>query len=190
MQKDPEMQGRMYLLMAMLLSGSAILPADAMADDDDVGVSTYSVKLNNDDRLSLKKARKISGADVWLSGQLLVPDDEMDDVELFVEVENGNCHYARIRKNGRFDLLIPGGAVARLIYRKPDHISKEIVIDLSDLDGPSIGDKERKVEFDVVLLHSKEFPDAAYDGPVGSIDMMRDPRLIKVTHHKRLIAMY
>lgn len=183
------MQGSMNLMFALLL-GSGAMAQHAVPIEDESEARRARIIRTSEEHLSLKKARSASPCDVWISGILLVPDDSMEDVELLVELDNGACDQARLRKNGRFDLFIPAGSIARLIYKKPHHITKEVLIDLSDLDQRSAQLKERKVEFDVILVHEKELPGIGYDGPVGSIDMIGSSRMIKVTHHERLIAMY
>src|SRR5690606_20858976 len=53
--------------------------------------------------------RRTAAREIWNKGQLLVVDDRMDDVEMIVEVQNGECRSARLKKNGRFDLSCQRG---------------------------------------------------------------------------------
>ena len=132
---------------------------------------------------------KTSAQEVWLTGQLLVIDDDMRDVELLIAVENGTCDHARITRNGRFDIILPAGAKARLTFQKPGHIAKEINVDAKDLKKDLIGrGEDRKVNFDVILAPEEAFPGLAHDGPVGTITFRRGTGALMVDHHPSLVA--
>lgn len=194
------MTRKMHLLTALLFASGVIAqpaePAGAgrsemndimrLNDLDD----RYSVRWVKGEKAPFKKPDWQSATqEVWITGQLFVIDDRMDDVELLIDVENGQCQSARIKKNGRFDVLLPAGAKARMIFQKPEHIAKEVVVDASDLDRKMFTrGEDRRVDFDVILIPEEHYPGFMHDGPVGSITFRQGTTVLKVQHHETLVA--
>ena len=188
------------ILSALLLIGSAPAQTHDVATLNEqrselvIGNSTpiehYSVRWKKGGSSTFsKRTLRTAPEEVWLTGQLIVKDDAMDDVELLIAVENGECREARIRKSGRFDIVLAAGSKARLTFQKPDHIAKEILVDATNVNKDLIGrGEDRKVKFDVILVPDDAYPGLVHDGPVGSITFRRGSSALKVDHHERLVA--
>lgn len=129
--------------------------------------------------------------EVLVTGWLIVDDGTVADVDLVVEIDGERCHVARVLGTGRFDVALPVGGKAVLRFHKPGHLTKEVVVDTRNLDGPGqFHYVPRKVKFGVVLEPNPEQHQvsASYNGPVGSIDFLRGTGLMKVLHHENKVT--
>jgi len=127
--------------------------------------------------------------EVLITGWLHVSDDHMNDAVLVVELEGEHCLYAELEFNGRFAFTIPINAKARLVFLKPGHLPKEVVVDTRNaLNTPKAERMNRKVVFDVVLESEEQRPGRRYDGPVGAITFVNGSGTMKVRHDMRMVA--
>jgi hypothetical protein len=184
------MSGTIQLLIALLLTQNIVAQTSALADHvPALGPTATSgprehrvLATRSNGHAPLPRHHK-AVPQLRLHGSILVMDDRMDDVELVVIVENGECQGATIRRNGRFEVLLPAGVKARLIFQKTGHEAKEIIVDGTALPRMHTGLKQRNVQFDVVLV-----PEAAAEGlaghsPVGSILFRKGTGSLQVQHH-------
>ena len=178
----------------VLLGSTPVLANPSIEPTNNTTIETsvqhYSVRWKKGEtKLFEKRNWRTATQEVWLTGQLLVSDDKMDDVELLIAMEDGEYRNARICKNGRFDVVLSAGSKARFVFQKPGHLAKEVLIDASELSADLIGrGEDRKVKFDVILAPENAFPGLAHDGPVGSITFRRGSTALKVDHHEKLVA--
>src|SRR5690606_37951843 len=162
--KEPFMPRKINLMVAVLLASGAIaqpreeavlhVPGRSSGTTAiERNVDRKTIRSGKDNKDPFKKLDRRSAARyVWVKGRLLVIDDSMNDVEMIVEVQEGQCRSARLKKNGRFDVVLPAGSRARLIFQKPGHIIKEVLVDATGLSrDPIIRGEDRKVDFDVIL---------------------------------------
>jgi hypothetical protein len=128
-------------------------------------------------------------AELLLTGQLHARDRSMRDLVLVVEIDGERCQYANITGNGRFSVHVPVGAEARLIFKKPGHLEKEVVIRARNAANPRKADrKNRTIRFDVVLESEQQRPGLQYDGPVGSIAFAKGTGSMQVRHTLGVVA--
>ncbi len=129
--------------------------------------------------------------EMLVTGWLIVDDGTVADVDLVVEIDGERCHIARVLGSGRFDVALPVGGKAVLRFHKPGHLTKEVVVDTRNLDGPgNFHHLPRKVRFGVVLEpHPEQLQHTtSYEGPVGSIDFLRGTGLMKVVHNENKVT--
>lgn len=127
--------------------------------------------------------------EVLISGWLLADEDRMDDAVLVVELEGRDCLFAELFDNGQFFFRLPVGTKATLLFIKPGHLPKEVVVDTHNaMITPKAQRENRKVRFEVVLEEESMRPGRRYEGPVGSIHFVRGTGTMKVKHDLRVVA--
>lgn len=127
-----------------------------------------------------------TGNEVIVTGLLHVRDVTVQDVIMVVEVDGERCQYGRLDGNGRFTLTLAVGGEARIVFMKPGHITKEVVVDTRNSSTVlGRGGTPRKVKFDVVLEPEAAALGRAYRGPVGSVGFSKGSGTVTVKHHKR-----
>lgn len=131
-------------------------------------------------------AAPTTGGEVIVTGWLHVKDITVQDVIMVVEVDGERCQYAGLAGSGRFTLTLVPGTEARLIFMKPGHITKEVVVDTrNSATVMRIGSKPRKVKFDVALEPEAAAVGRTYKGPVGTLGFSKGSGALTVKHHKR-----
>lgn len=139
--------------------------------------------------LSLVAAATPPRNEVLISGWLLADGTRMDDAVLVVELEGRDCLFAELFDNGQFFFRLPVVAKATLLFIKPGHLPKEVVVDTHNaMITPKAQRENRKMKFDVVLEEENKHPGRRYDGPVGSIHFVRGTGTMKVKHDLRVVA--
>ncbi len=125
---------------------------------------------------------------VTISGKLFAGTADLSDALLVVELEEEQCLRSVLLHNGRFEFKVPLGAKARLIFLKPGHLTKEVLVDTRNALNTSRARKLNKnVKFDVVLESTEERKHQAYYGPVGYIHFVNGTGLMRVRHDERLV---
>lgn len=124
---------------------------------------------------------------VVLTGWLHVEDYTMEDVLVEWEV-NGTTSTAHVSENGRFTVALPPNTEVTLRFEKPEHLTKEVVVDTRNIrDGGFSEKKHRKVSFAVIMQLERRMGGLTYPGPVGSIGFEQGGGCLAVEHNKTLV---
>ncbi|MBL7964763.1 MAG: hypothetical protein JNM31_13075 [Flavobacteriales bacterium] len=127
--------------------------------------------------------------EVVITGWLHVEDTQVEDVVLVVEVDDDRCQVAELLGNGRFIITLPVAAKARLVFQKPGHLEKVVLVDTRNAMNTRAAMKaNRKVKFDVVLESEIKRTGRRYEGAVGTVSFVNGSGVMKVRHHEKLVA--
>ncbi len=94
-----------------------------------------------------------------------------------------------LRRNGRFEVDLPVGVVAELIFEMPGQLTKVVMVDTHNaLSGSTAGERNKNVKFDVVLGSAKYRQHRVYAGAVGRIRFIKGSGAMVVEYERHLVA--
>ncbi|MBK9149224.1 MAG: hypothetical protein IPM12_15570 [Flavobacteriales bacterium] len=124
--------------------------------------------------------------EVILTGWLHVEDHTWRDAKVSVEVD-GVVNTAQVSETGRFDLRVPANTEVLLRFEKPEHLTKEVVVNTAHSAMGQAGRNKRHVRFAVILELERHMAGFSYHSPVGNIGFDPDGGCLAVTHRREKI---
>jgi len=128
-------------------------------------------------------------ADAVVLTAWLQVEDLLTMADVVVEVEvNGTMNRGSVAENGRIDVILPAGVEAVLRISKPDHLTKEVVVDTRHVNDGGFDGKQRHVSCAVILQAKEHMAGLNYPGPVGTIGFDEGGGCMTVEHDRRLVT--
>jgi len=128
-------------------------------------------------------ANRAEKDEVVLTGWMHVEDHTWRDATVSVEVD-GMVQIAHVTETGRFDIRVPSNSEVVLRFEKPEHLSKEVVVNTAHAANGSAGRHKRHVKFAVILELERHMAGFGYHSPVGTIGFDKDGGCLAVTHKR------
>ncbi|MCB0790154.1 MAG: hypothetical protein H6595_02875 [Flavobacteriales bacterium] len=130
-------------------------------------------------------AKAQDGHFLMITGHLICPPGLDKEASAYMEAGDGERMAIRLKRNGRFRLIVPISDRYLLHFQMPGCVSKEVVIDATHVaDVRRAG--EHRTTFDVVLHADDPERSARYLRPVGSIVLRSMAGAPRITYDYQL----
>jgi hypothetical protein len=116
---------------------------------------------------------------VIIKGELSSPEEVISEQEVTLLDQNGEETPVKLRANGHFKLRLPADGMHVLRFSKPGCVTKEVRIDARSACKKD-PQKDRSVEFEVVLHETDGQEAEQYAGAVGEIRFHKSNGRMKV----------